>query len=309
MTTPSDSPIPPLNRRAGHRPEWLKIRVPGDLAQLPVSRLMNDLALNTVCQEARCPNIFECWSAGTATFMILGEICTRRCTFCAVGKGKPLLADPDEPRRVAEAVSKMGVKHAVITMVNRDDLPDGGAEHVAQTVIAVREQTGAAVEVLISDLEGNREALRSVIASQPEVLAHNVETIPRLYPQVRPVAKFQRSLDLLRWASEERIGNMLTKSSVMLGLGETEDEVLETAAALRDAGVDIFTMGQYLAPTGNHHPVRRYYTPAEFAELGDRARALGFHHVESAPLVRSSYMAHRAVQSAAQDDAARNVRR
>jgi lipoic acid synthetase len=309
MTTPTDSPITPINRRAGIRPEWLKIRVPGDLAQLPVSRLMNDLALNTVCQEARCPNIFECWAAGTATFMILGEICTRRCTFCAVGKGKPLLADADEPRRVAEAVSKMGVKHAVITMVNRDDLPDGGAEQMAQTVIAVREQTGAAVEVLISDLEGNREALRTVVASRPEVLAHNVETIPRLYPQVRPVAKFQRSLDLLRWASEERNDGMLTKSSVMLGLGETEDEVLETAAALRGAGVDIFTMGQYLAPTGNHHPVRRYYTPDEFAELGNRARALGFHHVESAPLVRSSYMAHRAVQSAAQDDAARNVRR
>jgi lipoic acid synthetase len=270
---------------------------------------MNDLALNTVCQEARCPNIFECWQAGTATFMILGEICTRRCTFCAVGKGKPLLADPDEPRRVAEAVAKMGVKHAVITMVNRDDMPDGGAEHVAQTVVAVREQTGAAVEVLISDLEGNRDALRTVIASRPEVLAHNIETIPRLYPQVRPVAKFGRSIDLLRWAHEERTGNMLTKSSVMLGLGETEDEVIETAAALREAGVDIFTMGQYLAPTGNHHPVRRYYTPQEFAELGDRARALGFHHVESAPLVRSSYMAHRAVQSAAQDDAARNVRR
>jgi lipoic acid synthetase len=309
MTFPDPKPAAPVNRRAGVRPEWLKIRVPGDLAQLPVSRLMNDLALNTVCQEARCPNIFECWAAGTATFMILGEICTRRCTFCAVGKGKPLLADADEPRRVAEAVARMGVKHAVITMVNRDDLPDGGAAQMAQTVTAVREQTGAAVEVLISDLEGNREALRTVIASAPEVLGHNVETIPRLYAQVRPVAKFQRSLDLLRWAHEERTPGMYTKSSVMLGLGETEDEVLETAAALREAGVDIFTMGQYLAPTGNHHPVRRYYTPQEFAELGDRARALGFHHVESAPLVRSSYMAHRAVQSAAQDDAARNVRR
>ncbi|MCU1347130.1 MAG: lipoic acid synthetase [Acidobacteria bacterium] len=313
MTAPNDpsatQPTPPVNRRAGIRPAWLKIRVPGDLAQLPVSRLMNDLALNTVCQEARCPNIFECWAAGTATFMILGEICTRRCTFCAVGKGKPLLADADEPRRVAEAVEKMGVKHAVITMVNRDDMPDGGAEQMARTVVAVRERTGAAVEVLISDLEANREALRIVIASAPEVLAHNVETIPRLYPQVRPVAKFPRSLDLLRWAHEERTEGMLTKSSVMLGLGETEDEVLETAAALRDAGVDIFTMGQYLAPTGNHHPVRRYYTPQEFTELGDRARALGFHHVESAPLVRSSYMAHRAVQSTPQDDAARNVRR
>ena len=291
----SSSDLKPVNRRAGHRPEWLKIRVPGDLEQLPVSRLMSDLALNTVCQEARCPNIFECWNAGTATFMILGEICTRRCTFCAVGKGKPLLADPDEPRRVAEAVEKMGVRHAVVTMVNRDDMPDGGAGHVAMTVDAVRSRTGAAVEVLISDLEGNREALRVVIAAAPEVLAHNVETVPRLYPQVRPVAKYRQSLDVLRWASEERGAGMLTKSSLMLGLGETEEEVLAVAADLRASGVDIFTMGQYLAPTGNHHPVRRYYTPEEFAELGRQARALGFHHVESAPLVRSSYMAHRAL--------------
>jgi lipoic acid synthetase len=295
MTSSIDTSAP-KNRRAGHRPAWLKIRVPGDLAQLPVSKLMNDLALNTVCQEARCPNIFECWSAGTATFMILGEICTRRCTFCAVGKGKPLAADADEPRRVAEAVSKMGVKHAVITMVNRDDMPDGGAEHLAQTVRAVREQTGAAVEVLISDLEGNRDALRTVIASAPEVLAHNVETVPRLYSAVRPVAKYKRSVDVLRWASDERNINMLTKSSLMLGLGETEEEVLAVAADLRDAGVDIITFGQYLAPTGNHHPVRRYYTPDEFTALGTKARALGFHHVESAPLVRSSYMAHRALE-------------
>jgi lipoyl synthase len=285
----------PVNRRAGHRPDWLKIRIPGDLQQLPVSRLMNDLALNTVCQEARCPNIFECWSSGTATFMVLGEICTRRCTFCAVGKGKPLAAESDEPRRVAEAVQKMGVKHAVITMVNRDDMSDGGAEHVSQTVAAVREIAGAAVEVLVSDFDGNRDALLTVIASKPEVLAHNIETVPRLYPQVRPVAKYQRSLDVLRWAHEERFEGMLTKCSIMLGLGETEDEVMAVAADLRAAGVDIFTMGQYLAPTGNHHPVRRYYTPDEFAELGRQAKALGFHHVESAPLVRSSYMAHRAI--------------
>ncbi len=287
----------PINRRAGVRPEWLRIRVPGDLAQLPVSRLMHDLGLNTVCQEARCPNIFECWSAGTATFMVLGDICTRRCTFCAVGKGKPLAADPDEPRRVAEAVEKMGVKHAVITMVNRDDMPDGGADHVANTVLMVRGRTGAAVEVLISDLEGNRDALRVVIESRPEVLAHNIETVPRLYAQVRPVAKYKRSLEFLRWAHEERSVGMLTKSSLMLGLGETEDEILNVARDLRENGVDIFTMGQYLAPTGDHHPVRRYWTPDEFAELGRRAKDLGFHHVQSAPLVRSSYMAHRAVES------------
>ena len=285
------------NRRAGIRPDWLKIRIPGDLDRLPITKMLNDLALNTVCQEARCPNIFECWSAGTATFMILGDICTRRCTFCAVGRGTPGVVDDDEPRRVAEAVERMRVRHAVITMVNRDDLPDGGAQHVANTVHAVRERTGAAVEVLISDLEGNRDAARIVIASRPEVFAHNIETIPRLYAQVRPVAKYKRSLEVLRWGTED---GMLTKSSIMLGLGETEAEVLDVARELRDAGVQIFTMGQYLAPTGNHHPVRRYYTPEEFAELGDRARALGFHHVESAPLVRSSYMAHRAIESGAE---------
>ena len=287
----------PINKRAGIRPEWLKVRVPGDLQSLPVSRLMNDLRLNTVCQEARCPNIFECWNAGTATFMVLGEICTRRCTFCAVGRGEPLLADADEPRRVAEAVAKMGVRHAVITMVNRDDMADGGAEHVAKTVTFVRDETGAAVEVLISDLDGNREALRTVLASRPEVLAHNVETVPRLYAQVRPVAKYQRSLDILRWAHEERSGGMRTKSSIMLGLGETEEEILAVARDLRESGVDIFTMGQYLAPSEKNHPVRKYYTPAEFEELGRKARELGFHHVESAPLVRSSYMAHRAVRT------------
>ena len=287
---------PPVNRRAGHRPDWLKIRVPADLESLTVHRLMRDLALNTVCQEARCPNIFECWSAGTATFMILGDICTRRCTFCAVGKGAPLIADSDEPRRVADAVERMGVRHAVITMVNRDDMPDGGAAHVARTVEAVKERTGAAVEVLISDLQGNRDALRIVLGCGADVIAHNVETVPRLYPQVRPVAKFQQSIDILRWASEERRRAMLTKSSIMLGLGETEEESLETAGSLRAAGVDIFTMGQYLAPAERHHPVRRYYTPDEFTALGNEARSLGFHHVESAPLVRSSYMAHRAIQ-------------
>src|SRR5439155_14814465 len=192
----------PVNKRAGIRPEWLKIRVPGNLDQLPVAKLMNDLALNTVCQEARCPNIFECWGAGTATFMVLGELCTRRCTFCAVSRGIPSAVDPDEPRRVAEAVERMGVRHAVITMVNRDDMPDGGAEHIAKTVLAVRERTAAAVEVLISDLEGNRDALQMVIDAKPEVVAHNVETVPRLYSAVRPVAKYLRSLDVLRWAHE-----------------------------------------------------------------------------------------------------------
>jgi len=295
-TPDPESPVV-MNRRAGVRPGWLKVRVPGDLDRLPVTGLINDLSLNTVCQEARCPNIFECWTAGTATFMILGEICTRRCTFCAVGRGTPLPVDPGEPKRVAEAVSRMGVRHAVITMVNRDDLDDGGAAHFAETIEAVRETAGISVEVLISDLEGNREALDRIIAARPEVLAHNVETVPRLYSAVRPVARYERSVELLRWAHESRFDGMLTKSSIMLGLGETEDEILETARDLRSAGVDIFTLGQYLAPTENNHPVRRYYTPAEFDHLGRRALDLGFRHVESGPLVRSSYMAHRAVES------------
>jgi lipoyl synthase len=286
-----------MNKRAGIRPDWLRIRVPGDLDRLPVAQHMRDLSLNTVCQEARCPNIFECWAAGTATFMILGDTCTRRCTFCAVSRGIPFPPDPDEPRRVAEAIARMGIRHAVITTVNRDDLPDGGAAHFARTVQAVRDRTGAAVEVLISDLEGNREALRTILAVRPEIVAHNVETVPRLYAQVRPVAKYRRSLEILEWAHQERSEGMMTKSSIMLGLGENEDEILQVAGDLRDAGVDIFTMGQYLAPTERHHPVRRYYSPAEFTELGRRARDLGFHHVESAPLVRSSYMAHRALES------------
>lgn len=299
MTKTRSTEVPILNKRAGVRPEWLKVRVPGDLDRLPVAKLMSDLSLNTVCQEARCPNIFECWGAGTATFMILGDICTRRCTFCAVGRGTPRAVDAGEPARVAEAVERMKVQHCVITMVNRDDLPDGGAGIVAETITAVRERTSAAVEVLISDLDGNREALRTVLAARPEVLAHNLETIPRLYAQVRPVAKYQQSLDILRWAHEERFDGMLTKSSIMLGLGEESDEILAVASDLRAVGVDIFTMGQYLAPSERNHPVRRYWSPEEFRQLGESARSLGFHHVEAAPLVRSSYMAHRAVQSPA----------
>lgn len=286
-----------INKRAGNRPEWLRVRVPGDLERLPLAQLINQHALNTVCQEARCPNIFECWGAGTATFMILGDICTRRCTFCSVGKGAPLSPESDEPERVAAAVEKMKVRHAVITTVNRDDLPDGGAEHFARTVRAVRERTGATVEVLASDLQGDREALRIILAARPDVFGHNIETVPRLYSPVRPAAVYERSLDILRWAAEDGHDGMKTKSSLMLGLGETEDEILQVAADLRSNRVDIFTMGQYLAPTERHHPVRRYYTPEEFAELGRLARELGFHHVESAPLVRSSYMAHRAIES------------
>jgi lipoyl synthase len=288
-----------INKRAGDRPSWLKIRLPGDIEKLPVTALVRDLGLNTVCQEARCPNIYECWNAGTATFMILGDTCTRRCTFCAVGKGEPLPPDPLEPEKVAEAVARMGVKHCVITTVNRDDLEDGGAAHFARTIEQVRARAGASIEVLISDLGGSREALRTILAARPEVLAHNVETVPGLYLQVRPGSKYARSLEVLGWAKEDGHDGMYTKSSLMLGLGETDEEIFRVASDLRARGVDIFTLGQYLAPSERNHPVRKYYTPQEFDTLGRRAKDLGFHHVESGPLVRSSYMAHRAVESTA----------
>ena len=258
---------------------------------------MNDLALNTVCQEARCPNIFECWSAGTATFMILGEICTRRCTFCAVGKGKPLAADADEPRRVAEAVAKMGVRHAVITMVNRDDMPDGGAEHVAQTVAAVRERTGAAVEVLISDLEGNRDALRVVIASRARGARAQHRDRAAALPAGAPGGEVSALARRPALGARGARRGMLTKSSLMLGLGETEEEILARRAAIcaRPASTS--------SPWGSisRRPeiiIRCAATTRRRSSRSSatRARALGFHHVESAPLVRSSYMAHRAVR-------------
>ncbi len=284
----------------GPRPEWLKVRIRANETFEGVSRMISDLSLHTVCQEARCPNIFECWSEGTATFMILGDICTRHCGFCAVGKGKPGALDPDEPRHVGEAVSRLGVKHAVVTSVNRDELPDGGALHFAQTIHWIRKlNPGTRVEVLIPDFCGNEEALNIVLAARPGVLNHNTETVARLYKRVRPDAKYEQSLDLLRRAGARKTDHpMLTKSGLMVGLGETVGELLQTFRDIADTGCDILTVGQYLAPTPKHIPIERYYSPDEFGHLKSEALAMGFRYVEAGPLVRSSYHAGRHTQGA-----------
>jgi lipoic acid synthetase len=248
------------------------------------------LALHTVCEEAHCPNLGECWSRGTATFMILGEVCTRACGFCAVKTGLPgQPPDPDEPRRVADAVGRMGLRHAVVTSVNRDDQPDGGAGIFAATIREIRARVpGCAVEVLVPDFKGRWEALEVVLEARPDVLNHNVETVPRLYREARAGASFPRSLELLKRSKAE---GLLTKSGVMVGLGEERAEVEETLRAIRTSGTDVLTVGQYLRPSPQHLPVRRYWSPEEFESLRAFALALGFAHVESGPLVRSSYHA------------------
>ncbi len=279
----------------GPRPEWLKVRLRADASFDRVQQLISDLSLHTVCQEARCPNIYECWGEGTATFMILGDICTRHCGFCAVAKGKPRPIDPEEPRHVGEAVKRLGVRHAVVTSVNRDELPDGGALHFAQTIQWIRRlNPGTRVEVLIPDFCGNQAALNTVLAARPNVLNHNTETVPRLYKRVRPDARYEQSLELLRRAhARQSEWPMLTKSGVMVGLGETVDELLEVFRNLAATGCDILTVGQYLAPTPKYIPIEKYYSPEEFAYLRDQALAMGFRYVESGPLVRSSYHAGR----------------
>jgi len=279
----------------GPRPEWLKVRLRADASFDRVHQLISDLSLHTVCQEARCPNIYECWGEGTATFMILGDICTRHCGFCAVAKGKPRPIDPEEPRHVGEAVKRLGVRHAVVTSVNRDELPDGGALHFAQTIQWIRRlNPGTRVEVLIPDFCGNQAALNTVLAARPNVLNHNTETVPRLYKRVRPDARYEQSLELLRRAHARKSEwPMLTKSGVMVGLGETVDELLEVFRNLAATGCDILTVGQYLAPTPKYIPIEKYYSPEEFAYLRDQALAMGFRYVESGPLVRSSYHAGR----------------
>ncbi len=250
---------------------------------------MTHQRLHTVCEEARCPNMGECWNAGTATFMILGEVCTRSCGFCAVKTGRPEFLDRGEPARVAEAIRSMNIRHAVITSVNRDELEDGGAGIFAETIGRAREaRPGITIEVLIPDFRGDAAALKIVTDARPDILNHNTETIPRLYPSVRPQAKYTRSLALLERAKES---GMVTKSGLMLGLGETAEEVLEVLSDLRAVSCDIVTMGQYLQPTKLHLPVDRYVRPEEFAMLRERGIAMGFRHVESGPLVRSSYHA------------------
>jgi lipoic acid synthetase len=266
------------------------VRAPGSETYLRLKGLMQELKLNTVCEEARCPNIGECWHHGTATFMILGDVCTRACGFCAVKTGLPgRPPDPEEPRRVADAVARMGLRHAVITSVNRDDQPDGGASIFAAVVREIRARLpGCAVELLIPDLKGDWEALGVVLASRPDVLNHNTETVPRLYRHVRPGASFARSLELLRRSRE---AGLLTKSGIMVGLGEEWEEVLDTLRAIRSAGTAVLTVGQYLRPSPSHLPIVRYWTPDEFARLRRFALDLGYAHVESGPLVRSSYHA------------------
>jgi lipoic acid synthetase len=272
-------------------PPWLKVRAPGGEGYLRVRALLRRAALHTVCEEAACPNIGECFQAGTATFLILGDICTRACRFCAIATGRPQPVDAEEPRRVAETVALLGLRHAVITSVTRDDLPDGGAGAFAATIREVRRLSpSTSVEVLIPDLCGDWTALAMIAGAGPDILNHNVETVPRLYRSVRPQAVYARSLDLLRRAKSLE-PEMLTKSGVMVGLGEEPAEIRQVMADLRDAGCDILTLGQYLRPSVKHLPVALFYSPQEFDELAADARALGFRHVESGPLIRSSYRA------------------
>lgn len=273
------------------KPGWLKVRMPQGERFRELERLVREERLNTVCRDARCPNIGECWGAGTATFMILGEVCTRSCRFCAVKKGRPPVYDRDEPRRVAQAVRKLGLRYVVVTSVDRDDLEDGGAHIFAETVRQIRALGGGiGIEVLIPDFRGDERALRSVVDAGPDVLGHNIETVARLYPVARSGAGYARSLRLLGEAKAAD-GRLTTKSGIMLGLGETRDEILEAMRDLVEAGVDILTLGQYLQPTREHLPVERYYRPEEFGELREYGLSLGFRHVAAGPLVRSSYHA------------------
>ncbi len=270
-------------------PKWLKRPLPQAGMQF-TTNVIADLKLETVCESAKCPNQTECWSQKTATFMILGNVCTRPCGFCSVLKGKTETVLADEPGRVAEAAERLGLKYVVITSVTRDDLPDGGAGHFYECVLAVRERTGAKVEVLTPDFRGNRDAISRVIQSRPDVFNHNTETVPRLYDRVRRNADYRRTLDLLQQIKDEA-PEMPTKSGLMLGLGETRDELLEVCSDLRAVGVDMLTLGQYLQPTAEHLPVERYVPPEEFDEIGEQMRRLGFSMVASGPFVRSSYHA------------------
>ncbi len=293
-------PARPVPLRDTHpRPDWLRVKFFGGQRYQDLKRIMRTLELHTVCESARCPNMGECWEHGTATFMILGDICTRACGFCAVPSGKPVgPPDEDEPFRVAEAVAKMGLRYAVVTSVNRDDQPDGGAHVFARTIEEIRRRVpGCKVEVLIPDFRGDWNALAVVLAVRPDVLNHNTETVRRLYRQVRKGAVYERSLELLR-RSKEAHPEVPTKTGLMLGLGEERDEVLATMQDLAAQGTDILTLGQYLQPTRDHLPVIRYVHPNEFSEYKFLGEAMGFKHVEAGPLVRSSYHAFDQAESA-----------
>jgi lipoic acid synthetase len=274
------------------KPEWLRAKAPVGENFHNLKKLARGLGLHTVCESAQCPNIGECWNHRTATFMLLGDICTRRCGFCAVPKGKPEAIDGEEPQRVAEAVATLGLKHAVVTSVNRDDDNVGGARIFAETIRQIREVTpDCRVEVLIPDFQGLEKPLRIVLEARPDVLNHNTETVPRLYRAARSGARYERTLDLLANTKKFAPG-MVTKSGVMVGLGESMDELVEVFRDLGERGVDILTIGQYLRPSKDHLPIARFYTPAEFQQMKAEALRFGFRHVESGPLVRSSYHAH-----------------
>lgn len=273
------------------RPEWLRVRFPSGPNFRELKTLMRSNDLHTVCEEAHCPNIGDCWERRTATFMILGSVCTRSCGFCAVDTGRPPTYDILEPGRVAAATAQLGLRHVVVTSVARDELEDGGAEIFARTIRAIhRKVPDCSVEVLIPDFKGRRESLRTVVDAGPEILNHNTETVPRLYHRVRPQAKYERTLELLS-RTKEMNPNMVTKTGFMVGLGETRDEIHQIMADLRSVNCDVLTVGQYLRPSREHLPLERYYTPEEFAEIKQEALDLGFSHVESGPLVRSSYHA------------------
>jgi lipoyl synthase len=278
-------------------PEWIKVRVHEGEDYRDLKQLVRSKRLHTVCEEARCPNIYDCWSRRTATFMILGDVCTRACRFCAVTSGRPAELDIGEPARVAESIAELGLRHAVITSVDRDDLRDGGSDIFARTIRAVRRRSpGTSIEVLTPDFQGDRDAIRTVVEARPDIFNHNTETVPRLYAAIRPKAVYANSLGLLRYVKEIAPG-MVTKSGVMVGLGEDREELLAVFRDMREHAIDVLTIGQYLRPSKKHAEVVRFYPPEEFRELKAAALALGFAHVESGPLVRSSYHADEQIPS------------
>jgi lipoic acid synthetase len=287
---PGSSPVDTAPRP--RLPEWLRLRLPTSASFARTRALLDELKLHTVCESARCPNHWECWSKGTATFMIAGDRCTRACRFCAVTRAKPFPLESDEPRRVAEATRRMRLKHVVVTAVARDDLADGGAEHFQQTIEAIRElNPGIVIEVLTPDFNDRDESIDLVLDARPDIFNHNLETVRRLTPAVRSRATYERSLSVLRKVKQRAGERIYTKSGLMLGLGEGEEELFDALRDLREAACDLLTLGQYLQPTLKHLPVVEFITPAKFAEYGERARAMGFAHVASGPMVRSSYHA------------------
>ena len=283
--------ISPAEILSSRKPPWLKVKAPGSPNYLRLKRLVQDQRLHTICEEAHCPNIGECWEQLTATFLILGDICTRNCGFCAVTHGKPTELDLAEPDRVAQAIQRLGLEHAVITSVNRDDQADGGSAIFAAVIRRIRELSpGCGVEVLIPDFRGNEAALRTVVEAAPDILNHNMETVPRLYREVRPGSRYEQSLELFAKA-RRMAATLVTKSGIIVGFGEEREELLKTMADLREVDCDILTLGQYLRPSQQHLPIIRYYTPEEFGELKAIGEGMGFKHVEAGPLVRSSYHA------------------